>query len=112
GAGKRLVTPPLEVLGETRHSGSIRLAIRDRPRNTLDEHIKVARWAQFLSDPLELGLHLLRLRTNKHGRKQRDPRPQTAKSDPHLMQSFGVAAERGGLIGDELAQACPGNGLK
>src|SRR5262249_11129315 len=94
------------------HSGSIRLAIRDRPRNTLDEHIKFARWAQFLSDPLELGLHLLRLRTNKHVGKQRDRRPETPKSDPHLVQSFGVAAERGGLIGDELVQARPGNGLK
>src|SRR6516165_10868393 len=112
GAGKRLVTPPLDVLGQNRHSRSIWLAIRDRPRNALDEHIKFARWAQFLSDPLELGLHLLSLRIKKHVGKQRDRRPQTPKSDAHLVQSFGVAAERCGLIGDELAQARPGNGSK
>src|SRR5262249_58000639 len=99
GAGKRLAPPPREVLGENRHSGSIRLAIRDRPRNTLDEHIKFASWAQFLSDPLELGLHLLRLRTNKHVGKQRDRRPQTPKSDPHLIQSFGAAPHLARLIG-------------
>src|SRR5262249_6796349 len=80
--------------------------------NALDEHIEFARWAQFLSDPLELGLHLLRLRTKKHVGKQRDSRPQTPKSDPHLVQPFGVAAERGGLIGDELAPTHPANGLK
>src|SRR5262245_19732963 len=91
GAGKRLVTPSLEVLGESRHSRSIRLAIRDRPHNALDEHIKFARWAKFLSDPLELGLHLLRLRINKNVSKQRDRRPQTPKSDPHLVQSLGVS---------------------
>src|SRR5262245_43311007 len=84
GAGKRLVTPPLEVLGENRHSRSIRLAIRDRPHNALDEYIKFARRAKFLSDPLELSLHLLRLRINKHVGKQRDRRPQTPKSYPHL----------------------------
>src|SRR5262245_54749330 len=77
GAGKRLLTSSLEVLGENRHSRSIRLAIRDRPHNALDEHIKFARWAQFLSDPLELDLHLLRLWTKKHVGKQRDRRPQT-----------------------------------
>src|SRR5262245_33684692 len=112
GAGKRLLTSSLEVLGENRHSRSIRLAIRDRPHNALDEHIKFARRAKFLSDPLELGLHLLRLRINKHVGKQRDRRPQTPKSDPHLVQSLGVPAECGGLIGDELAQTRPGNGLK
>src|SRR5262245_1360415 len=112
GAGKRLLTSSLEVLGENRHSRSIRLAIRDRPHNALDEHIKFARRAKFPSDPLELSLHLLRLRINKHVGKQRDRRPQTPKSDPHLVQSLGVPAERGGLIGDELAQARPGNGLK
>src|SRR5262249_61429376 len=36
GADKRLVTPSLEVLGESRHSRSIRLAIRDRPHNALE----------------------------------------------------------------------------
>src|SRR5262249_5544686 len=92
GADKRLVAPPLEVLGENGHSRSIRLAIRDRPHNALDEHIKFARWAEFLSDPLELGLHLLRLRTKKHVGEQRDSRPQTPKSDPHLVQSFWAAA--------------------
>src|SRR5262249_27824297 len=91
GAAKRLLTSSLEVLGENRHSRSIRLAIRDRPHNALDEHIKFACWAQFLSDPLELGLHLLCLRTKKHVGKQRDRRPQTPKSDPHLVQSFWVA---------------------
>src|SRR5262245_47730285 len=112
GAGKRLLTSSLEVLGENRHSRSIRLAIRDRPHNALDEHIKFARRAKFLSDPLELGLHLLRLRINKHVSKQGDRRPQTPKSDPHLVQSLGVPAECGGLIGDALAQTRPGNGLK
>src|SRR5262249_36857057 len=112
GAGKRLLTSSLEVLGENCHSRSIRLAIRDRPHNTLDEHIKFARWAQFLSDPLELGLHLLRLRSNKHVGKQRDSRPQTPKSDPHLVQSFCVPTERGGLIGDQLTQTRPCNGFK
>src|SRR5262249_40988685 len=92
GAGKRLVTPPLEVLGENGYSRSIRLAICDRPHNALDEHIKFARRAQFLSDPLELGLHFLRLRIKKHVGKQRDSRPQTPKSDPHLVQSFRVRA--------------------
>src|SRR6516162_10168333 len=58
GAGKRLLASSLEVLGENRHSRSIRLAVRDRPHNALDEHIKLARRAKFLSDPLELGLHL------------------------------------------------------
>src|SRR5262245_20643254 len=45
GAGKRLLTSSLEVLGENRHSRSIRLAIRDRPHNALDEYIKFARRA-------------------------------------------------------------------
>src|SRR5262245_46832724 len=45
GAGKRVLTSSLEVLGENRHSRSIRLAIRDRPHNALDEHIKFARGA-------------------------------------------------------------------
>src|SRR5262249_35489494 len=112
GAGKRLLTSSLEVLGENRHSRSIRLAIRDRPHNALDEHIKFARRAKFLGDPLELGLHVLRLRISKHLSKQGDRRPQAPKSDPHLVQSLRVAAERGWLIGDKLAQARPGNGLK
>src|SRR6516164_10350449 len=87
GAGKRFPTSSLEVVGENRHSRSIRLAIRDRPHNALDENIKFARWAQFLSDPLELGLHLLRLPIKKNVGKQRDRRPQTPKSDPRLVQS-------------------------
>src|SRR5262249_24390167 len=91
GAGKRLLASLLEVLGENRHSRSIRLASRDRPHNALDEHIEFARRAKFLSDPLELGLHLLCLRINKHVSKQGDRRPQTPKSDPHLVQSFWVA---------------------
>src|SRR6516225_5365762 len=44
-AGKCLLMSSLEVLGENRHSRSIRLAIRDRPHNALDEHIKFARRA-------------------------------------------------------------------
>src|SRR5215472_9786106 len=52
GAGKCLLTSSLEVLGENRHSRSIRLASRDRPHNALDEYIKFARRAKFLSDPL------------------------------------------------------------
>src|SRR5262249_62128235 len=78
-------------LGKPRHSRSIRLASRDRPHNALHEHIEFARRAKFLSDPLELGLHLLRLRINKHVSKQRDRRPQTPKSDPPLVQSLGVS---------------------
>src|SRR5262249_22575243 len=92
GAGKRLLTSSLEVLGDNRHSRPIRLAIRDRPHNALDKHIKFARRPKFLSDPLKLGLHLLRPRINKHVGKQRDRRPQTPKGDPHLVQSLGVPA--------------------
>jgi SAM-dependent methyltransferase len=87
GAGKGLLPSSLEVLGKNRHSRSIRLAIRDRPHNALDEHIKFARRTQFLSDPLELGLHLLRLRSKKHVGKQRDRCRQTPKSDPDLVQA-------------------------
>src|SRR5262249_61133581 len=49
-AGKRVFTSSLEVLGENRHSRSIRLAIRHRPHNALDEHIKFPAWAQFRTD--------------------------------------------------------------
>ena len=48
--------------------------------------------AQFLSDPLELGFHLLRLRIKKHVGKQRDCCAQAPKSDPHLVQSLWIAA--------------------
>src|SRR5262249_59639942 len=84
-AGKRLLTSLLEVLDENRHSRSIRPAIRDRPHNALDEHIKFAHWAQFLSDPLELGLHLLRLRPKKHVANHRHRPPQPPNTAPHLV---------------------------
>src|SRR6516162_10494418 len=109
-AGERRLTSSLEVLGEHRHSRSVRLAIRDRAHDAPNEHIKFARGAQFLTDPLELGPHFRRLRIKEHVGKQRDCRPQTPKSNPHLMQSFRVAAQRGRLIGNELAQARPGDG--
>src|SRR6266511_3678112 len=112
GAGKGILASLLKLPRKQRRSWSIRLAVRDRPHNPLDEHVKFARRTQFLSDPSELGLHLLRLRIKKHVAKQRDCRPQAPQSNPHLVQSFCVAAERGSLVGDELAQARPGDRLK
>src|SRR5260370_42537921 len=83
-----LVEPP----GEPRHSRSIGFAACDRPHNPTDEYMKLARWAQLLSDPLELALHLLRLRIKKHVGKQRDCRAQAPKRDPHLVHPLRVAA--------------------
>jgi hypothetical protein len=60
--GKRLVTSLPEVFGENCHSRSVRLVVRDRLHNARDEHVKLARWAEFSGDPLEFGLHRLRLR--------------------------------------------------
>src|SRR5262249_49606307 len=98
--------------GEKRHSRAIWFALRDRLHNARDEHIKLGRRGKFLRDPLELGLRLLRLRVKNHMGKQRDRRSQTPKRSQQLQQSPGPSREPGGLIGEELAQTRPGNGLK
>ncbi len=100
---KRLLASLLQVLGEDRHPRAIRFAVCDRLHDATDKDMEFARWTQLPSDPLELSLHLLRLRITKHVGEQRDCRAQAPKRDPHLVHALGVAAQRGWLIGDKLA---------
>jgi len=77
-AGARKTLPRVlcwRSLARTATPGPLGFAACDRPHNPTDEYMKLARWAQLLSDPLELALHLLRLRIKKHvGQTTRLPR--------------------------------------
>ena len=66
GARKRLLPSLLDVLDENCHSRPIPPTVRQRLHDAADEHIKLARRAQFLRDPPELLFHLLRLRIVQH----------------------------------------------
>ena len=51
GAGNRVLTFLLKIPRENRHSRPIRLAVRDRIDDLLDEHVEFARGAQFRRAP-------------------------------------------------------------
>src|SRR6266702_3162798 len=110
GAGKCMLAFFSQVLGENRHAGSIRLAIRDRFHHPLEEHVEFARRRQFPADPFEFRLHPAGLRVSQHIGEERDRRAQPPQRDSRLVQPFRVALLHGRLVGDKLAQALPGDG--